>query len=155
MAKKKRRKKKKATRKKKKTTRRKKTKRKTTRRKKTTRKKTKRKSKKKVKRKAKKSTKKRAKKRKKKKTPRKGTGQTGFMAPVTPSTVLAEVVGKMAQPRTKIVKKIWAYIKKKRLQNPKNRRMIILDDCLKKVFKGKHSVNMFEMNKLLKKHMKA
>lgn len=77
-----------------------------------------------------------------------------FMKPMTPSTALAEVVGSKAMPRTEVTKKIWAYIKKNKLQDAKNRRMINADDALKAVFGGKKSVTMFEMTKLVNKHLK-
>ena len=76
-----------------------------------------------------------------------------FMAPVTPSAQLAEVVGNKPLPRTELTKKLWAYIKKNGLQDQKNRRMIKSDDALKPVFGGKAQVNMFEMTKLVNKHL--
>ncbi len=77
-----------------------------------------------------------------------------FMRPVTPSAMLAEVVGAKPMPRTEVTKKLWAYIKKNGLQDKKNRRMINADDSLKAVFGGKTSVNMFAMTKLVSKHLK-
>jgi chromatin remodeling complex protein RSC6 len=77
-----------------------------------------------------------------------------FMRPVTPSPALAEVVGSKPIPRTEVTKKLWAYIKKNGLQDKKNRRMIKSDDALKTVFGGKAQVNMFEMTKLVNKHVK-
>ena len=77
-----------------------------------------------------------------------------FMKPVQPSAALAEVVGAKAIPRTEITKKLWAYIKKNGLQDKKNKRMIKSDDTLKPVFCGKAQVNMFEMTKLVSKHVK-
>jgi len=77
-----------------------------------------------------------------------------FMKPVTPSSALAEVIGNKAVPRTEVTKKLWAYIKKNGLQDPKNRRMIRADAALKPVFGGKAQVNMFEMTKLVGKHLK-
>jgi chromatin remodeling complex protein RSC6 len=77
-----------------------------------------------------------------------------FMRPVTPSAMLAEVVGAKPIPRTEVTKKLWAYIKKNGLQDKKNRRMINADDSLKAVFGGKASVNMFAMTKLVSKHLK-
>jgi upstream activation factor subunit UAF30 len=77
-----------------------------------------------------------------------------FMAPLTPSPALAEVVGSKPLPRTDVTKKLWAYIKKNGLQDQKNRRMIKADDNLKPVFGGKSTVNMFEMTKLVSKHLK-
>ena len=77
-----------------------------------------------------------------------------FMKPVQPSAALAEVVGTKPIPRTEITKKLWAYIKKNNLQDKKNRRNIHSDDALKAVFGGKALVNMFEMTKLVSKHVK-
>ena len=77
-----------------------------------------------------------------------------FMKPMTPSAILAEVVGERAIPRTEVVKKLWAYIKKNNLQDAKERRMINADDKLKAVFGGKKQVSMFEMTKLVSKHLK-
>jgi chromatin remodeling complex protein RSC6 len=77
-----------------------------------------------------------------------------FMKPVTPSPVLAEVVGAKPAPRTEITKKLWAYIKKNGLQDKKNKRQINADANLKAVFGGKSSVNMFAMTKLVSKHLK-
>jgi chromatin remodeling complex protein RSC6 len=77
-----------------------------------------------------------------------------FMAPVTPSATLSEVVGAKPIPRTEVTKRLWAYIKKNKLQDAKNRRMIKADAALKPVFGGKASVNMFEMTKLVNKHLK-
>jgi upstream activation factor subunit UAF30 len=77
-----------------------------------------------------------------------------FMKPMTPSAALAEVVGSKPIPRTEVTKKLWAYIKKNGLQDKKNRRMINADAELKAVFGGKASVNMFEMTKLVSKHLK-
>ncbi len=76
-----------------------------------------------------------------------------FMKPLTPSTELAAVIGTAAIPRTQVVKKLWAYIKKNNLQDPKNKRNINADSKLKPVF-GKNTVSMFEMTKLVSKHLK-
>ena len=76
-----------------------------------------------------------------------------FMKPVTPSSALAEVVGSKPIPRTEVTKRLWAYIKKNKLQDPKNKRMIKADAALKLVFGGKSTVNMFEMTKLVSKHL--
>jgi upstream activation factor subunit UAF30 len=76
-----------------------------------------------------------------------------FMRPLTPSTTLAAVVGANPLPRTEVVKKLWAYIKKNNLQDSKNRRNINADDKLKPIF-GKNTVSMFEMTKLVSKHLK-
>ena len=77
-----------------------------------------------------------------------------FMKPVTPSASLAEIVGSKPIPRTEVTKKLWAYIKKNGLQDAKNKRMIKADGALKTVFGGKATVNMFEMTKLVSKHLK-
>ena len=77
-----------------------------------------------------------------------------FMKPVTPSASLAEIVGSTPIPRTEVTKRLWAYIKKNNLQDPKNKRMIKADDKLKVVFGGKSQANMFEMTKLVGKHLK-
>ena len=76
-----------------------------------------------------------------------------FMKPMTPSPALSEVVGDKPLPRTEVTKKLWAYIKRNNLQDKKNRRMIHADDALKTVFGGKGSVNMFEMTKLVSRHL--
>ena len=88
----------------------------------------------------------------KKKTARKPNA--AFMKAMTPSADLAAVVGAGALPRTEVTKKVWAYIKKNGLQDAKNKREINADDKLKKVFGGKGKVNMFEMTKLVNKHLK-
>jgi upstream activation factor subunit UAF30 len=88
----------------------------------------------------------------KKKSARKPSA--AFMKPVSPSPQLAEVIGSKAVPRTEVTKRLWAYIKKNKLQDAKNRRMINADAALKAVFGGKSSVNMFEMTKLVGKHLK-
>jgi chromatin remodeling complex protein RSC6 len=77
-----------------------------------------------------------------------------FMKPMTPSAALAEIVGSKPIPRTEVTKRLWAYIKKNKLQDPKNKRMINADAALKTVFGGKATVNMFEMTKLVSKHLK-
>ncbi len=76
-----------------------------------------------------------------------------FMKPVTPDAKLALVVGSTPLPRTEMTKKLWAYIKKNGLQDKKNRRMINADDALKAVFGGKAQVSMFDMTKLVSKHV--
>ena len=81
------------------------------------------------------------------KTPRKPN--PAFMKPMTPSAILAEVIGKNALPRTEVTKKVWEYIKKNKLQDQANKRMINADDKLKAVFGGKKQVSMFEMTKLI------
>ncbi len=77
-----------------------------------------------------------------------------FMAPLTPSEHLAAVVGAKPLPRTEVVKKLWQYIKKQNLQDPKNKRNVRADGVLAKVFGGKSVVSMFEMTKLVSKHLK-
>ncbi|MGZ3846316.1 MAG: SWIB/MDM2 domain-containing protein [Flavisolibacter sp.] len=76
-----------------------------------------------------------------------------FMAPLTPSATLAEVVGSKPLPRTEVVKKIWDYIKKNKLQDSKNRRNINADGKLKPIF-GKDQISMFELAKIVNKHVK-
>ena len=76
-----------------------------------------------------------------------------FMRPLTPSAALAAIVGATPIPRTEVVKKMWGYIKKNGLQDAKNRRNINADDKLKPIF-GKATVTMFEMTKLVSKHLK-
>jgi upstream activation factor subunit UAF30 len=76
-----------------------------------------------------------------------------FMKAMKPSAALAAVIGSNAMPRTEVTKKIWGYIKRKGLQDKKNRRMINADDNLKKVFGGRSQVNMFEMTKWVNKHL--
>ena len=86
----------------------------------------------------------------KKSAPRKANA--AFMKPMTPSPQLAEVIGDKPMPRTEVTKKLWAYIKKNGLQDKTNKRMIKADDNLKVIFK-KPTVNMFEMTKLVSKHL--
>ncbi|MEI6400152.1 MAG: SWIB/MDM2 domain-containing protein [bacterium] len=78
---------------------------------------------------------------------------SAFMKPMTISDELAAVVGKGPMPRSEVVKAIWVYIKKHDLQNPTNKRNILADENLKKVFGGKAEVSMFEMTKLVSKHL--
>jgi len=77
-----------------------------------------------------------------------------FMKPVQPDAKLSEVVGSKALPRTELTKKLWAYIKKHGLQDKKNRRNINADEALLAVFNGKKTVSMFEMTKLVNRHVK-
>ena len=77
-----------------------------------------------------------------------------FMKAMTPSAQLAPVVGSNPMPRTEVTKKLWQYIKKNNLQDAKNRRMINADDKLKPIFGGKAQVSMFDMTKLVNKHLK-
>jgi len=78
---------------------------------------------------------------------------SAFMKPLAVSSELAAVVGKGPMPRSEVVKKLWVYIKKNNLQDQKNKRNINADANLKKVFEGKSVVNMFEMTKLVSKHL--
>ncbi len=99
-----------------------------------------------------------------KKKSRKGTAKkkggakrkpnAAFMKPMQPSAMLAAVIGGNPMPRTEVTKKIWNYIKRNGLQDTKNKRMINADDKLKEVFGGKRQVSMFEMTKLVNKHLK-
>ena len=89
-----------------------------------------------------------------KKSGKKRTANAAFMRPVQPDDTVAAVVGGKPIPRTEVTKRLWAYIKKNGLQDTKNRRMINADASLKAVFGGKASVNMFEMTKLVNKHLK-
>jgi upstream activation factor subunit UAF30 len=77
-----------------------------------------------------------------------------FMKPMQPDALLSEVVGSKPMPRTQVTKNLWNYIKKNGLQDSKNRRMINADDKLKPIFNGKKQVSMFEMTKLVNKHLK-
>ena len=83
-----------------------------------------------------------------------GEENDGLHKPVKPSPELAEVVGEGPMGRADVVSALWDYIKKNNLQNPANKREILADDKLKKVF-GKDKVTMFEMNKHIAKHVKA
>ena len=92
-----------------------------------------------------------------KKSAKKAAGKrkpnAAFMKEMNPSKDLAEVIGSKPVPRTEVVKKLWAYIRKNNLQDPKERRMINADDKLRVVFGGKKQVSMFEMTKLVSKHL--
>jgi len=101
---------------------------------------------------AKKAAKKPAKKAAKKKSARKPNA--AFMAPLTVSANLAEVIGNKPLPRTQIIKKIWDYIKKNKLQDSKNKRMINADAKLKVVFGGKSQISMFELAKVVNNNVK-
>jgi len=81
------------------------------------------------------------------------TPNAAFMAPVTPSATLAVVVGSKPIPRTEVTKRLWAYIKKNDLQDAMNRRTINADANLRPIFGGRSSVNMFEMTRLVGKHL--
>ena len=85
---------------------------------------------------------------------KKAAANSKFMKPVQPDDKLAAVVGDKPLPRTELTKKLWAYIKKNGLQDKKNKRMINADDKLKVVFGGKAQVSMFDMTKLVSKHVK-
>ena len=89
-----------------------------------------------------------------KKSAAKRKPNAAFMKPVMPSSTLAAVVGSSPMPRTEVTSKLWAYIKKNNLQDKVNRRNINADDKLKAVFGGKGTVSMFEMTKLVSKHLK-
>lgn len=78
---------------------------------------------------------------------------SAFMKPLNVSADLAAVVGNGPMPRSEVVKKLWEYIKGNNLQDPKNKRNINADAKLKAVFGGKAVVNMFEMTKLVSKHL--
>jgi upstream activation factor subunit UAF30 len=95
-----------------------------------------------------------AKKKAKKSGGKKRKPNAAFMKPMNPSATLAAVIGSSSMPRTEVTKKIWGYIKRNGLQDKKNRRNINADDKLKAVFGGKSSVSMFEMTKLVSKHLK-
>ena len=84
----------------------------------------------------------------------KRTPNAAFMKPMTISPVLGAVIGPAPMPRTEVTKKLWDYIKKNKLQDAVNRRMINADDKLKAVFGGKKVVSMFEMTKLVSAHLK-
>ncbi len=105
---------------------------------------------------AKKSAKRPAKRAKKatKSTAKKRTPNAAFMKPMQPDAALSAVVGGSPMPRTEVTKKLWNYIKRNGCQDSKERRMINADDKLKPVFNGKSRVSMFEMTKLVNKHLK-
>jgi chromatin remodeling complex protein RSC6 len=77
----------------------------------------------------------------------------GFMKPMQPSELLAKIVGAEPLPRSEVTKKIWAYIKERNLQNPKNKREILADDKLQPIF-GTEKLDMFQMTKAVNKHLK-
>jgi len=97
-----------------------------------------------------------AKKAVKKAAPKKAkrTPNAAFMAPLTASPALAEVVGSKPLPRTEVIKKIWEYIRKNKLQDSTNRRMINADAKLKVLFDGKSQISMFDLAKIVSKHLK-
>jgi upstream activation factor subunit UAF30 len=88
-----------------------------------------------------------------KKVAKKGTPNPAFMKAMKPSEALAKVVGNEPLPRTEITRRLWEYIKKNNLQDAKNRRNINADENLLAVFDGKNQVSMFEMTKLVNKHL--
>ena len=88
-----------------------------------------------------------------KKAPAKRKANAAFMKPMTPSAALAAVIGSKPMPRSGVAKALWVYIKKNDLQDKKNRRNINADAALKAVFGGKATVSMFEMTKLVSKHL--
>ena len=97
-----------------------------------------------------------AKKSKPKKAKAKKSGRkpnAAFMKPMNPTAALAAVIGSGSMPRTEVTKKLWGYIKRNGLQDKSNRRMINADDKLRTVFGGKSQVSMFEMTKLVSKHL--
>ena len=100
-----------------------------------------------------KATKKTARKTKRKSSGKKRTPNAAFMKPMQPSSDLASVVGSSPMPRTEVTKKLWQYIKRKGLQDSKNRRKINADDNLRPIF-GRGQVSMFEMTRLVNKHLK-
>ena len=83
----------------------------------------------------------------------KATATSAFMKPLKVSEELSAVVGKGPMPRSEVVKALWVYIKKNNLQDPEKKRNIVADEALKKVFGGKAVVDMFEMTKLVSKHL--
>ena len=91
---------------------------------------------------------------KKKSSGAKRKPNAAFMKPMTISPQLGAVIGTSPMPRTEVTKKLWAYIKRKGLQDSKNRRMINADENLRPIFGGKSQVSMFDMTKLVSKHLK-
>lgn len=77
-----------------------------------------------------------------------------FMAPLTPSAALGDVIGSKPLPRTEVIKKIWEYIRKNKLQDSTNKRMINADDKLKTLFGGKTQISMFDLAKIVSNHLK-
>ena len=100
-----------------------------------------------------KATKKAGRKARRKSSGKKRTPNAAFMKPMQPSSDLASVVGSSPMPRTEVTKKLWQYIKRKGLQDSKNRRMINADDNLRPIF-GRGQVSMFEMTRLVNKHLR-
>jgi upstream activation factor subunit UAF30 len=87
------------------------------------------------------------------KSAKKRTPSAAFMKPMQPSNALGAVIGSSAMPRTEVTKKLWQYIKRHGLQDAKNRRMINADDKLRTVFGGRSQVSMFDMTKLVSRHL--
>ncbi len=85
---------------------------------------------------------------------KKRTPNAAFMKPMQPSSDLANVVGSSPMPRTEVTKKLWQYIKRKGLQDAKNRRMINADENLRPIFGSSRQVSMFEMTRLVNKHLR-
>ncbi|HXG71974.1 MAG TPA: SWIB/MDM2 domain-containing protein [Gemmatimonadaceae bacterium] len=92
--------------------------------------------------------------RKKSSSGKKRTPNAAFMKPMMPSSELANIVGSSPMPRTEVTKKLWAYIKRKGLQDAKNRRNINADENLRPIFGGNRTVSMFEMTRLVNKHLR-
>lgn len=99
---------------------------------------------------ARKSTRRKAKKRR---TGAKRAPNPAFMKPMSPSSELAAVVGSSPMPRTEVTKRLWSYIKRRGLQDDKNRRMINADDNLRPIFGGKRQVSMFDMTRMVNQHL--
>jgi len=85
---------------------------------------------------------------------KKRTPNAAFMKPMQPSSDLANIVGSSPLPRTEVTKKLWQYIKRKGLQDQKNRRMINADENLRPIFGSSRQVSMFEMTRLVNKHLR-
>lgn len=84
-----------------------------------------------------------------------GKSNSAFMRPMTPSDKLAKIVGSEPLPRTEVMKRLWGYIKLRKLQDPKNKRIVRCDRNLKAVCDGRASVNMFHLTQLLNRHLRA
>ena len=90
---------------------------------------------------------------KKRRTGAKRAPNPAFMKPMSPSSELAAVVGSSPMPRTEVTKRLWSYIKRRGLQDDKNRRMINADDNLRPIFGGKRQVSMFDMTRMVNQHL--
>jgi upstream activation factor subunit UAF30 len=97
--------------------------------------------------------KKTARKTKKRRSGAKRAPNPAFMKPMSPSSELAAVVGSSPMPRTEVTKRLWSYIKRRGLQDDKNRRMINADDNLRPIFGGKRQVSMFDMTRMVNQHL--